>query len=167
MRNLIRGLVAAAALAAVASVAMLASGGPASAESSTGTSAMTPNYTIEARVNKDAGVLHPTHWTTSTWTFHGAALQRMSTIQDTTNIWSTGGTMTVTCTTGGANPCSATGSTWTSQKTISWTNGNAYVSDLTGQINPEWTVFWLRVCNDGYAYSSALGIKGVASACVG
>jgi hypothetical protein len=151
---------------AVALAALMAA--PASAESSTGTSAMTPNFTAEARVWKDAGVGHPTSWSTSTWAFHGAALQSMTTISDTTTITSTGGNITVSCTAGSdTKSCTGNLGTWSSQKTLSWINGNSYVADLSGQVNPEWTVFWLRICNQGDAKSTTLKIHGSPSTCVG
>jgi hypothetical protein len=163
-------------LAAVGGVAcsMVAGVHAASAQSATDTRPMAPNYTIEARVWKDFGNPNPTHWSTSTWTFHGAALQSMSRIKDSTRITSSSPLTSASCSVGvdTGNPsgnCSLTPVTNTSDVTYTWENGNTYISDLNGTVyNNFWLgIGWIKVCNAGSAYSSRLGIKGNALACVG
>jgi hypothetical protein len=146
----------------------------ASAQSATDTRPMAPNYTIEARVWKDFGNPNPTHWSSSTWTFHGSALQGMTRIKDSTRITSSSAMTTVSCSAGmetgkPTGNCNLTPVANTSDVTFNWENGNTYISDLNGTIYHNfWAgIGWIKVCNAGSAFSSSLGIKGNALACVG
>ena len=164
VRTTIAGCMAAAAVFSVTSTAV--------AQNATQDSAMAPNYTIEARVYKDWGVAHPTHWTTSVWAYHGAALQSMTRIRDTTTMASSVGSFTFTCqvglSTGGpTGNCTGNASAPTYNASVYWENGGTYESDLVGVMNPQWNTTWEQVCSNASAYSSSLGIHGTTQACIG
>lgn len=161
------------ALAAAAALAAgVVSATPALADSSVGTGAMGGNgYRIEAHAWKDPGNASP-HWQTSAWTFHGSALQSVTRIRDTADLYSNGGGFTYTCSVGfsGQNPtgsCSTTGSISTNHATLWWENGNTYESEVGGQMMTSWNTLTTKVCATASAYSQPLGIHGTASTCVG
>ena len=152
--------------------ACLAFATTASADNSSSTSPMSPTYTIVANVYKDWGLPHSTRWTTSAWTYHGAAVQSMDRIRDTVHLSSSVGSFTWTCSVGftGENPtgsCSGTPSVRTQSTTFYWENGNTYESDLNGYMTLDWYTTWDQVCATASAYSSRLGIHGQTQACVG
>jgi hypothetical protein len=144
------------------------------AQNSTSDSTMSPNYYIEARIWKDFGNGDPTHWSTSAWTYHGAALQSMTRIRDTATIqvWGGSGNFSSTCSVGfsGENPtgsCNSTASASSWVQTFYWENGNTYESDLNGVSHPTFGTYWMKVCSAASAYSQPLGIHGTTTACVG
>lgn len=162
---------AATALAAVAASGALAA--PALAQNSTVDSTMSGTYYIEARIWKDAGNGDPTHFATSAWTYHGAALQKMTWIKNVATIQVWGGSgMSGSCTLGGSDTgangsCTSNWSTTSSTETLTWENGNAYESETSGLVHPTFGTYWMKVCSNASAYSAPLGIHGNTTACVG
>ncbi len=52
-----------------------------------------------------------------------------------------------------------------SVRTISWTNYNTWIADISGIADPSWNTVWMSTCSDASGYKS--GVKAFASACVG
>ena len=171
MKRTITALRLAVAACTVAG-AVLATAPLATAENATKDAAMSPGYTIEARVYKDWGVAHPTKWVTSAWTYHGAAFQSMTRIRNTATLASSVGTFTWSCSvgvsTGGPEGnCTGTPNVSTYSTSQYWENGNTYEADLNGYMYPSWNTTWEQVCSIASASSSSLGIHGQSQACVG
>lgn len=166
---------AALAVVGAAAVTVLGFAPAASADNSTADSSMGSNYYIEARIWKDPGNGNPTHWATSAWTYHGAALQSMSWIKDvaTIQVWGGSGNFQSQCSVGftGENPsgsCNSTQSASSWVQTFTWTNRNTYESDLNGVSEPTFGTYWMKVCSQASAYNSRLGLHGgPTTACVG
>lgn len=55
--------------------------------------------------------------------------------------------------------------TSSSVRTISWTNYNTWIADISGIADPSWNTVWMSTCSDASGYKS--GVKAFASACVG
>jgi hypothetical protein len=136
----------------------------ASADNSTATAPMGSGHHIEARAWKDPGNNNP-HFATSAWTYNGSALWNVTWIKDTADLYSTGGGITVTCSTDGK--CGATGSVSPNHVSMYWQNGNTDESEVGGQILTSWNTLTTKVCSTGSAYSQALGLHGQVTTCAG
>lgn len=162
-----------AALIGAVATTVMAPAPAALAQNSTVDATMTPNYYVEARIYKDLGNGDPTHWSTSAWTYHGAAVQRMTRIRDTATVQVWGGSgFSGSCSSGfsGETPsfsCQNNYNTTSSTESMYWENGNTYESDLSGVVHPTYGTYWMKVCSIASAYSSPLGIHGSVTACVG
>jgi hypothetical protein len=144
---------------------------PASAESSTISVQMAPNYFIEASVRKDFGNPSPTYWWSNATAYHGTAYQSMSWIKNATHIHTSAIITSASCSAGagGAN-CTVSPNPNTQDVYYNWTNGNTYLSALSGDYYANFFngIGWAQVCTAASAYSDSLKIGGpTANACVG
>ncbi|HEY6797716.1 MAG TPA: hypothetical protein VI248_23825 [Kineosporiaceae bacterium] len=156
----------AATSASAALVAGLALSAPAAwADNATATAPFGSGRHIEARVWKDKGNLSP-HWTTSAWAYHGSALWKVTWIKNTADLYSTGASITVSCSTD--KKCTATGSLTGNHVSLWWQNGDSDESDLGGQMQVNGLVVATKACSSAVGYSQPLGLhSNVATACVG
>jgi hypothetical protein len=135
------------------------------ADNATATAPFGSGRHIEARAWKDPGNWSP-HWATSAWAYHGSALWRVTWIKNTADLYSTGASITVTCSTD--KKCGATGSLTGNKVTVTWQNDNAYESDMGGQMVTNGIVVATKVCSSAVGYSQPLGLhSNIATACAG
>jgi hypothetical protein len=158
--SVMAGVAIGAALAVAAPLAPSAR-----ADNATATAPFGRGRHIEARAWKEPGNWSP-HWATSAWSYHGAALWSVTWIKNTADLYSTGATITVTCST--ERRCDATGSLTGNKVTVYWQNGNAYVSDMGGRMVTNGIVVATKVCSSAVGYSQPLGLhSNIATACAG
>jgi hypothetical protein len=163
MRRATKIVCAAAAGVALATAVPLAS--TAWADNATSTAPFGAGRHIEARAWKEPGNWSP-HWATSAWSYHGSALWSVTWIKNTADLYSTGATITVTCSTD--KTCNASGSLTGNKVTMWWQNDGTYESDLGGQMVTNGVVVATKVCSSAIGYSQPLGLRSnIATACAG
>ncbi|TQS31028.1 hypothetical protein [Microbispora sp. KK1-11] len=140
---------------------------PAYADNSTKTGSFGSGRHIEVRVWKAPGNNNP-GFSTSVWTYNGAALWKVDWVKDVTTVYvnSVSGFSVSYAESGGP---SGTVNTSGTELSLEWTNENAYESEVKGNIsNSVLTTISTKVCGQGSAYSRSLGIaSSVVSTCAG
>jgi hypothetical protein len=138
--------------------------GPAFGVSDSSTRPMGGGRTLQANAWECNLWVRACDWKTSSKAFNAGGSQVMTWVKNQAVITGKGGDISIQAGSVGVGVSGGDGS-----HSFTWTNNNAYISDLSGQARAGLFSFtWgIETCSYASAYHRALGIHGTASACAG
>ncbi|MCH0567619.1 hypothetical protein [Streptomyces sp. MUM 2J] len=147
-----------AAAVGVAALGLLVAGAaPSSATSDSSTTKLAGGITIQANA------WNCNFWSSAcSWATSSKVNKRVTWVKNTAEVSVSSGTISVSVGSGSYN----SGSSATRTRSIYWTNTNANISDLRGQVRVKGGLFpTVTTCSYAYLYNSSNGVKGGATAC--
>lgn len=148
----------AAVAAGIASVGLLlGSATSASAVSDSSTTTLAGGITVQANA------WNCNLWSSACdWATSSKVNKKVTWVKNTATVAISSGTISISM--GGASYTAGTSTP--RSRVLYWTNTNANISDLRGQVRASGGLFpTVTTCSDAYLYNSSNGVKGGASAC--
>ncbi|WP_157871014.1 hypothetical protein [Streptomyces sp. Root66D1] len=123
----------------------------------------TSTTTLAGGITVQANAWNCNLWSSACdWATSAKVNQRVTWVKNTATVSVNSGSISVSA----AGAGYTSGSSTNRMRTIYWTNTNAKVSDLRGQVRVSGGTFpSVTTCSDAYLYNRGNGVKGGASAC--